>query len=72
MDGTKSDFSKIYEQLSEDLNLPNKTAAQAWLSENKLTPHHLDSETIQLIPTDLHGNIPHIGSASDMRNLLNK
>ena len=72
MDGTKSDFSKIYEQLSEDLDLPNKTAAQAWLSENKLTPHHLDSETIQLIPTDLHGNIPHIGSASDMRNLLNK
>ena len=62
MDGTKSDFSKIYEQLSEDLDLPNKTAAQAWLSENKLTPHHLDSETIQLIPTDLHGNIPHIGS----------
>ena len=72
MDGTKSDFSKIYEQLSEDLDLPNKTAAQAWLSENKLIPHHLDSETIQLIPTDLHGNIPHIGSASDMRNLLNK
>lgn len=45
LDGTKADFSKIYEQLAEDLNLPNKTAAQTWLSENKLTPHHLDSET---------------------------
>lgn len=25
------------------------------------------STVIQIIPTDLHGNIPHIGSASDMR-----
>ncbi|MBO1580122.1 hypothetical protein J4P91_10820 [Bacillus sp. XF8] len=22
---------------------------------------------IELIPTDLHGNVPHIGSASDLR-----
>ncbi|OMI04558.1 hypothetical protein BTA30_07620 [Bacillus swezeyi] len=32
-----------------------------------MTPHHLDDVTIQLVPTDLHGNIPHIGSASDLR-----
>ncbi|MEL7981301.1 HNH endonuclease [Vreelandella titanicae] len=25
--------------------------------------HHLDNVTIQFIPTKLHGNIPHIGSA---------
>ena len=32
------------------------------------TPHHLSNNVIILVPTDLHGNIPHIGSASDMRN----
>ncbi|UYL03889.1 HNH endonuclease [Pantoea ananatis] len=32
-----------------------------------LTPHHLDSTKIILVPRDLHGNVPHIGSASDMR-----
>ena len=34
------------------------------------TPHHLSDKKIILVPTDLHGNIPHIGSASDMRSML--
>ena len=70
MNGTKDDFSKIYDQLKDELGLKNKSAAQQWLKDNGLTPHHLDNETIQLIPTDLHGNIPHKGSASDMRELF--
>ena len=70
MNGTKSDFSKIHEKLAEDLGLKNKTAAENWLKENGLTAHHLDNETIQLIPSDLHNNIPHKGSASDMRELF--
>ncbi len=45
----------------------NKNAAKRWLKEMGLTPHHFDGTTIQLIPTDLHGNIPHIGAASDLR-----
>nr|WP_250540057.1 HNH endonuclease [Bacillus subtilis] len=47
-----------------------KTQAEAedWLKYTaKLTPHHLDNNTIQLIPTALHKNVPHIGSASDLR-----
>lgn len=40
------------------------------VEEKGLTPHHLDNNTIQLIPTDLHKNIPHIGSASDLRGGL--
>lgn len=32
-----------------------------------VTPHHANTTRIQLIPKDLHGNIPHIGSASDLR-----
>lgn len=49
------------------VGLKNKTQAKNWLSEQGLTPHHLEDKTIQLIPTKLHGNIPHIGSASDLR-----
>lgn len=45
----------------------SETARELDLAEQGLTPHHLDDRTIQLIPTKLHGNIPHIGSASDLR-----
>jgi len=69
MNGTKSDFSKIHEKLAEQMGLPNKAAAEKFLKDNELTAHHLDNETIQLVPSDLHNNIPHIGSASDMREL---
>jgi len=68
--GTKKDFNKVYENIANEKGLENKTAAKQLLKEKGLTPHHLDNETIQLIPTKLHGNIPHIGSASDMRNGL--
>ncbi|WP_429177408.1 HNH endonuclease [Kosakonia sp. 1610] len=37
------------------------------MREKGLTPHHLSTNTIILVPGDLHGNVPHIGSASDMR-----
>jgi len=47
--------------------LNSRNAAKNLLKQQGLTPHHLDNTTIQLIPTKLHGNIPHIGSASDLR-----
>ncbi|WP_178082610.1 RHS repeat-associated core domain-containing protein, partial [Pseudomonas sp. FW126-L8] len=68
LDGTDQDFKKVYERLKKDRNLRSANAARLLLRKAELTPHHLDKETIQLIPTGLHGNIPHIGSASDMRN----
>nr|WP_275900999.1 RHS repeat-associated core domain-containing protein [Paenibacillus periandrae] len=67
LNGTKDDFDLVYKELKDILGLENKTKAQQWLSDNELTPHHLDDKTIQLIPSKLHGNIPHIGSASDLR-----
>ncbi|WP_414931034.1 hypothetical protein [Vibrio mimicus] len=27
----------------------------------------MDNSTIQFVPTKLHGNVPHIGLASDLR-----
>ncbi len=68
LDGTKKDFSIMYERIAKAKGFKNKTQAEKYIKhELKLTPHHLDNKTIQFIPTKLHGNIPHVGSASDMR-----
>jgi hypothetical protein len=67
LDGTKADFDAVYDFVAQQKNLPSRNAAKNYLKEAGLTPHHLDGATIQLIPTKLHGNIPHIGSASDLR-----
>ena len=65
--GTPDDFSLVYEQIQHQYNLPSKNAAKKLLKQAGVTPHHKSSTVIELIPTDLHGNIPHIGSASDLR-----
>ncbi|WP_082147841.1 HNH endonuclease [Bacillus sp. LK2] len=44
-----------------------KNQRKARLKEKGLTPHHKSSTEIELIPTDFHANIPHIGSASNLR-----
>ncbi len=69
LDGSQRDFAAVYEAIAEQKNLRSANAAKTLLKERGLTPHHFDTNTIQLIPTDLHGNIPHVGSASDMRRL---
>lgn len=35
--------------------------------EKGVTLHHYSDTEIQIIPTDLHSNVPHIRSASDLR-----
>ena len=69
LDGTKSDFKKIYEKIKNESNgqIKSNRAAKKLLKNMGVTPHHFSETEIQLIPTDLHRNIPHIGSASDMR-----
>ena len=67
LNGSDADFAHVYDRLKEAKNLPSRTAARQYLSNVGLTPHHYSDTIIQLIPTKLHGNIPHIGSASDMR-----
>ncbi|MCY8928819.1 T7SS effector LXG polymorphic toxin [Bacillus subtilis] len=66
--GENSDFSKVYKRIKKMKGFKTQAEAEDWLKYTaKLTPHHLDNETIQLIPTALHKNVPHIGSASDLR-----
>ena len=68
LDGSKADFTKVYEKLAKQWDLSGATEAESELGRMGLTPHHEDSLTIQLVPFDLHSKIEHIGSASDMRN----
>lgn len=70
LNGGASDFTRVYEQIKVAKGLPSNHAAQQYLRNAGLTPHHLNGTVIQLIPTKLHGNIPHIGSASDLRGGL--
>ncbi len=69
LNGTRLDFDAVYEKIMKSSNgkFNSKNAVKEWLRDKGLTPHHYSDTVIQLIPTDLHGNIPHIGSASDMR-----
>jgi hypothetical protein len=61
--GTQRDFQLVYERIMEMRGLSSKRQAEQWLKQQGLTPHHLDAT----IPTALHANVPHIGSASDLR-----
>ncbi|ELY3774570.1 RHS repeat protein, partial [Cronobacter dublinensis] len=66
LNGTDKDFAKGYSAIAVQKGITQK-AAQNLLREKGLTPHHLSTNTIIPVPGDLHGNVPHIGSASDMR-----
>lgn len=69
LDGTSKDFDKVYERVAKLKGLKNKTQAKKYLKDKGLTPHHhQDGKTIELIPTELHKNIPHSGGASILRN----
>ncbi|MEX0136654.1 glycohydrolase toxin TNT-related protein [Bacillus nitratireducens] len=67
LDGSKNDFNLVYEKIMQLKGFKSKNQGKAWLKEKGLTPHHKSSTEIELIPTDLHANVPHIGSASDLR-----
>lgn len=67
LDGSSADFDAVYDYVAAQRGLSSRNAAKNLLRELELTPHHLNNTTIELIPSRLHGNIPHIGSASDLR-----
>lgn len=67
LNGSDKDFGIIYEEMQKRVGFKSKKEVREWLKEHGITPHHYTNEIIQFIPTKLHSNIPHIGSASDMR-----
>jgi hypothetical protein len=66
------DMPIIHRVVAERYGLANQTAGRDWLSTNGLTPHHFKDDIVQLVPTQLHGDIRHMGSAFMMRNLENE
>ncbi|MEC5219895.1 T7SS effector LXG polymorphic toxin [Bacillus atrophaeus] len=67
LNGTKKDFRLVYKKIKEIKGFKSQAQAKKWLSKQGLTPHHLDSTTIQLVPSVINNKIPHIGGASDLR-----
>ncbi|MEF1207852.1 RHS repeat-associated core domain-containing protein [Photobacterium damselae] len=67
LNGSRDDFNLVYDDIMVLKNLNSRNAARKLLKENSLTPHHNTETEIQLVPTALYGNIPHIGSASYLR-----
>ncbi len=69
MDGTSSDFSKVYEKMKEEYGFNTQKEVRDWLKEQGLTPHHhQNGVTIQLVDTKIHNKFPHSGGASNLRN----
>jgi len=67
--GMNSDFALVHKKMVSEWGFPTQKAAANWLKSNKITLHHKpNGTTIELIPSDLHGNIPHSGGASNLRN----
>jgi len=64
----KKDFDLVHQHLKDAGGLKSKAEAKRFLKQNGLTAHHHpDMKTIQLIPSDLHNNVPHEGGASKLR-----
>ena len=71
----KIDFPAADKEYAEKMDIlkkngaPNAAEVFRMRRKDNLTWHHVpNSNRLELIPTDLHGNVPHSGSASQSRN----
>ena len=62
-----TDMPLIWRQIAEEKGFGSSNAARTWLSQENLTPHHAGGNSVELIPSKLHGDVRHTGSASEMR-----
>jgi len=60
-------FSIVYDKIKQMKGFKTLQQAIDWIKAKKVTLHHYSSTEIQLILTDLHANVSHIVSASDLR-----
>ena len=76
MKGTDADFAAANRSLAMQKGWlwrgkPNAAEAARFMEANRLTWHHVEGSTageLIAVPMDLHGNVPHIGSASEARH----
>lgn len=66
-DDIASNFDQADEKLAKQWECTPEDIAQ-WRKENKYTWHEcIDCKTMQLVPTEIHGNIPHSGGRSEYK-----
>lgn len=67
-DERDSNFDQADEDLSKQWGCTPEDVAQ-WRKENRYTWHEcLDCKTMQLVPAEVHGNIPHSGGISEYKS----
>ena len=67
-DDRDSNFSQADEKLAEQRGCTPEEVAK-WREENKYTWHECkDCKTMQKVPTEVHGNIPHSGGVSEYKS----
>lgn len=66
-DNRASNFDQADEVLAKQWNCTPEDVAK-WRKENKYTWHEKsDCKTMQLVPTEVHGNVPHSGGISSYK-----
>lgn len=63
------DFNLFYEKLAKRRGW-KKSEARKYVKRNGLTLHHVGCNELQMVPTALHENVAHTGTASMIRNGL--
>ena len=67
-DDRAANFEQADEALAEKWDCAPEDVAK-WRKENKYTWHEKsDCKTMQLVPTEVHGNVPHSGGVSEYKN----
>lgn len=67
-DDRGSNFDQADENLAKQWGCTPEDVAQ-WRKENRYTWHEcIDCKTMQLVPTEVHGNIPHSGGISEYKS----
>lgn len=67
-DDRPSNFDQADEKLAKQWGCSPKDVAQ-WRKENRYTWHEcIDCKTMQLVPTEVHGNIRHSGGISEYKS----
>ncbi|MGP1599085.1 HNH endonuclease [Peptoanaerobacter stomatis] len=67
-DERDSNFSQADEKLANQKGCTPEEVAK-WREENKYTWHECkDCKTMQKVPTEVHGNIPHSGGISEIKS----
>lgn len=63
-----TDFAAADKLMAPKRGFANQTAYKEWRKANRLTWHHVEgADEMILVPRDMHGNVPHIGGASEAR-----